>query len=221
MRAGEIAFVRDGEGKEVLSYRSFASVVPIVAALMAGIVIITGLAASLFLLMEGRLVPSIAVVALSAGFSILISMLVPRVRVTLYDRATPVLFIAQRARTPFMPATFAVAAADGTQLATLQKNFLSRIGRNRWTVAAPPDQYGVAWAVEESLSKAMLRKIAGKFKRQFQTNLRISHHGTPIATIIRRPDASGEFDLLEISPNGSLDRRVIVALATLVFGMEP
>ena len=221
VRAGEVTTIRDGEGNDVLRYRSFASVVPIVGALMAAIVLVTGAAATLFLFMEGRVGAAIATIALSLGFSGIIAALIPPVRVTLYNGETPALVIAENSRIPFRAPTYVVATAEGEALATLKRHALSRFGRTRWTIDAPIDQRGVAWAVEESLRKAMTRKVAGKFQRRFQTNIRIMHHGGAVGTIIRRPEESGEYDVLEVSPSATLDRRVAVALATLVFGSEP
>lgn len=221
VRAGEIATIRNGDGAEILSYRSFASVVPVVGALMAGIVLVTGLGAAMFLFAEKRFGAAFAVVALSCGFSAVIAALIPPVRVTLYEGTTQSLTIAQRRRIPFTGMRYLVRTADGTTLALLRKGVLSRLGRNRWTIDGPPEARGVAWAVEESLPRALVRKVAGKFQRRFETNIRISHHDAPVGTIIRRPEGNGEFDLLEISPASTLDRRVTVALATLVFGSEP
>jgi len=41
-----------------------------------------------------------------------------------------------------------------------------------------------------------------------------------VARIIRRPDAHGDVNVLEVT-GASADRRLLVALATLVFGSEP
>jgi hypothetical protein len=196
-------------------------VVPIVGALMAAIVLVAGTAATLFLFMEGRLGAALATVALSLGFSAIIAALIPPVRVSLYNGESPVLTIAQKTRIPFAGQTYVVSTPEGVPLATLKRNALSRLGRARWTIDAPTDQRDVAWAVEESLRRAVVRKIAGKFQRRYQTNIRIMYQGGAIGTIIRRPEQNGEYDILEVSPGATLDRRVAVALATLVFGSEP
>src|SRR5829696_7637066 len=65
----------------------------------------------------------------------------------------------------------------------------------------------------ESLGRALVRKILGKFDRRFETNMRIAHGGIPVGQIVRRPDAEKRMDLLEVT-NDALDRRVAVALAT-------
>ncbi len=221
VRAGETATIRDSDGNVLLTYRSFATVVGIVAALVAGIVIVAGIAATMFLAAEDRHGPAATAMILALAFALMIATLVPRTRVTLYDASKPALTIAQRSAFPFPSVTYAVKAADGKTLALLRRSALSRLGRNRWSVAAPPDQRGVAYAVEESLSRALLRKILGKFKREFESNFRLVNHDTPAGAIIRRPDRRGVYDLLEVSPKAAIDRRVLVALATLIFGSEP
>jgi hypothetical protein len=221
VRAGELALIRDADGREVLSYRSFASVVGIVAALVAAIVILTGAAGTLFLIAEERRGAAVAVMILSVAFTIVIALLVPRTRATLSDTAKPVLTIVQRSRLRFPSARYAVLTPDGTAIGMLRRSALARLGRNRWMIAAPPGQRGVAYAVEESLGRALIRKVAGKFNRRYEANFLIVDHGMPAGQILRRPDENGVFDVLELHAGAALDRRVAVALATLIFGSEP
>jgi hypothetical protein len=141
--------------------------------------------------------------------------------VTLYDGSKPALTIGERSRFPFPATVYTVKASDGSTLARLERSAISRLGRNRWSIASPPDQRSVAFAVEESFARALKRKLLGKFRRSFESNFVIVNHGTHAGAIIRRPDRRGMYDVLEISPNASIDHRVLVALATLVFGAEP
>ncbi|HKO55365.1 MAG TPA: hypothetical protein VJ276_05765, partial [Thermoanaerobaculia bacterium] len=214
MPAGETARVRDDDGAVVLTYRSFASVVGIVAALVAGVVIVAGIAGTLFLVAEGRPVAAIAAFALSIFFTGLVAMLVPSTSVTLYDGSHPALTLSQRSRFSFPSAIHAVATPEGRTLAYIRKSAFSRLGRNRWTVISPADGREVGHAVEESFGGAIVRKVLGKFDRRFQTNLRVAWDGQPAGWIHRRAG-----DMLEVS--GAIDRRVAVALATLVLGSEP
>jgi hypothetical protein len=69
--------------------------------------------------------------------------------------------------------------------------------------------------MEESLSRALLRKVAGKFSRRYEANLHIDYLGKDVGTIARR----GAEDVLEL--HGHIDCRVAVALATLILGSEP
>src|SRR5437660_2089539 len=132
--AGETANVRDDSGAVVLSYRSFASVVGIIAALVAGVVVVAGGAGVLFLLMEGRPIPAAIALVLSAGFAVIIILLVPPISVAIYDGPDPALTIAQQSNVSFPVATYVVATLDGKALARLRKSFFARLGRNRWTI---------------------------------------------------------------------------------------
>lgn len=211
-----MANIRSDQGQILLSYRSFASVVGIVAALVSAIVSLAGLAAVLFLFAEGSPVRAIAALGLTLLFAFFIAMLVPHVNVTLYDEHHPALTISQRATHP--GTSYVIAAPNGTPLAEVRKGAFARLGRHRWMIY----QEGrlLAEAKEESWSRAMRRKVLGKFNRRYETNFLIESGGIDIGRIIRRPDAHGDVDVLELT-NDALDRRVAVALATLVLGREP
>jgi hypothetical protein len=213
--------IRNGDGEVVLTYRGFASVVTIVAALVASIVLVAGLAAAVFLIAENRGAAASASIILSLGFFAVIAALVPRTRVTLYDGTKPALMIVQQSRVAFPSTKYAIKTADGATIAILGRNMFSRLGRNSWSIDSPVDQRGSAFAVEESLWRALVRKVAGKFNPVREANIRIYHQGVASGVIVRRPDASGDSDYLDLTDGGSLDRRVAVALATLVFGAEP
>jgi hypothetical protein len=216
LRAGEVAAIRSDDGRVLLSYRSFVSVVGIVATLVSAIVTLAGVAAVLFLIAEESPIRAIVALALTAIFAFFIALLVPRVNVTLYDENHPALTLSQRSIFP--TPTYIVAAPNGTILAELRKTFFSRFGRTRWTIWHEGRLLGQA--VEESWGSAMLRKILGKFSRRFETNLRIEHGGLEAARILRRPAADGAVDILELT-NDALDRRVAVAVAALILGREP
>lgn len=215
LRAGEVADIRGDDGKVLLSYRSFASVVGIVAALVSGIIALAGLAAVLFLIAEESPTRAFVALVLTLIFAFFITLLVPRVNVTLYDEHHPALTLSQRSIFPTV--SYVVATPNGATLAELRKTSFSRLGRHRWRIV----QEGrlLAEAVEESWARAMVRKVLGKFNRRFETNLRIEYGGLDAGRIIRRPDANG-VDLLELTTD-ALDRRVAVALATLILGREP
>jgi hypothetical protein len=213
LRAGELARIRDDEGSPVLTYRSFASVVGIVAALVSGIVLVAGLAAVAFLVAEQSATRAVIVFALTLAFSFGISLLVPRTDVTLYDGDQPSLTISQNFLFP--TASYVVATAAGQTLASLRRSAFSRIGRNRWTILV--DGRPLGHAVEESFSRAITRKFLGKFDRRFDGNVKLEYSGLDAGTIIRR---GADADTLEL--RGELiDRRVAIALATLVLGSEP
>jgi len=210
LRAGEVTSVRGAGDEVLLTYRSFAGVVGVIAAFLAGIVAVAGAAGVLLLVYQGAPLRALLVLTLTIAFSIVIAMLV-----TLYEENHPALTISQRA--VFPSATYIVATPNGAHLAELRKSFVSRLGRNRWTITQDGRYLGEAH--EESCGGAILRKLFGKFSRKFETNVSITYGGVDAGRIVRRPEA-GHTDLLELAGE-ALDRRVAVALATLVLGREP
>ena len=185
----------------------------IFAALVASIVIVAGVAATLFLLAEHNIATAAVALVLSVFFALLIVALVPPINVTLFNDSTPALTIVQKSRSSFPNVTFAVVTPEGTPVGVLRKSIFSRLGRNRWSID------GGGYAIEESFSRALLRKMFGKFSRRYEANM-VVYKPYEVARIIRRPDAHGDVDVLEITATNA-DRRMLVALATLVFGSEP
>ena len=219
VRAGEVVGVRDEAGETLLTYRSFASVVGIVGLVVSVIITVTGAAAVLFLLFESRPIPAIMALLLSAAFAVVIAMLVPPIHVTFYNDTNPVLQIAQEGNITFPIASFLVSTPEERVIARLRKAAWSRLGRNRWDILSGADARPIGSATEESLSRALLRKVAGKFTRRYEANVRIRYFDKNAGWIIRRPDESGEVDVLDVA--GDIDRRIAVALATLILGSEP
>lgn len=172
-----------------------------------------------FLIFEARPLPAVIAFLLSATFAIIIAMLVPPIHVTLYQEANPVLHIAQQSNVIFPVATYAVGTPEQKVIARLRKSVWSRLGRNRWDILSASDDQPIGSAAEESFSRAMLRKIAGKFNRRYQSNVRIRYLGKNAGWIFRRSNGTGDVDVLELA--GDVDRRVAVALATLILGSEP
>jgi len=219
--AGENVEVLDESGDVVLNYRSFASVIGIVAALVSGIVIVAGIAATTFLVLEGRPLPGAIVLLLCGAFAVLIAMVVPATNVTIYDGLAPVLTIVQQSSLSIPVVTYFVATNDGKPLARIRRSVLSRLGRNRWKILPISDDRAIGAAVEESFAGAIIRKLLGKFSPRYQSNLRMRYLDADAGTIVRRPDAEGKRDYLDIVPDTPLDHRVAVALAVLVLGSEP
>lgn len=211
LRAGETATIRGANDEILLTYRSFASIVGVVAAFLAGLVAVAGMAGVALLVYQGAPLRAALTLVLTLAFALLIAMLVPRASVTLYEEVRPALTIAQRS--VFPSATYVVAAPNGAQIAELRKSVLSRLGRNRWTITQDGRYLGEAH--EDSFSGAILRKLLGKFSRRFETNMVLTYGGVEAGRILRRAD-----DVLELTSD-ALDRRVAVALATMVLGREP
>lgn len=219
--AGETAYIRGEDGNAILSYRSFASIVGIIAALMSAIVLTAGVAGMLFLLFEGRLLPAVAALMLSVAFAAMIVMLIPATNVTIFDAAVPAITITQQAGVSFPNVNFLVTSADGKPIAHIARSLLSQFGRQRWQLRAADDFLARGEAVEESLGRALVRKVLGKFAPAYQSNVRIEWNGEEAGWIIRRPAADGHADVLDLNPATTLDRRTAVALAVLVLGSEP
>jgi hypothetical protein len=219
VRAGEVVTIRDQSGEALLTYRSFASVVGVVALVVSVIVAVTGAAAVLFLLFESRPLPAMMALLLSASFAVVIAMLVPPIHVTLYNESNPVLHIAQESNVTFPVVTLIVGSPEEKVIARLRKSVWSRLGRNRWEILSATDKRRIGWAAEESFSRAVLRKIAGKFSRRYESNVHLRYFDRDVGRILRRPGDNGDVDVLEII--GDVDRRVAVALATLILGSEP
>jgi len=219
--AGDTAYIRGDDGTAILSYRSFASIIPVVAALMAMIVLFAGLAGAAFLLFEHRPIAGAVALLLSAAFGTMIIMLIPPTNLTIFEGAAPAITIAQTSSVNLPDVTYVVAGADGKPVGQIAKSFLSRFGRNRWRLMNRDGSSGAGEAIEESLTQAFVRKAMGKFAPAYQSNVRILWKGEEAGWIIRRPAADGQADLLTLSPATTLDRRIAVALATLVLGSEP
>ena len=220
--AGETAYIRSEDGSAVLSYRSFASAVGIIAALLSAVVLAAGVMGMLFLLiMEQRPVPAVAALMLSALFAALIVMLIPATNVTISEAGAPAITIVQQPGLSFPSVTYVVSAPESKAIARITSSFLSRFGRNRWSIDSADDFMAKGEAVEESFGRALVRKAFGTFAPAFQANLRLQWIGEEAGWIIRRPGADGRADVLELNPATTLDRRVAVALAVLVLGSEP
>ena len=216
LRAGEVAPIRGANDQTLLTYRSFASIVGVVAAFMSALVAVVGAAAVLLLFIQNSPLRAIVAAVLTIAFTFIIALLTPRVSVTLYDEGQPALTISQRSAFP--SAAYFVTTPNGGHLAELRKSSFSRLGRNRWTIHL--DGRYVGDAVEASFFGALLRKLYGKFSRRFETDVRISHGGIEAGRILRRPNPSGRVDVLDVTSD-ALDRRVLVAIATLILGREP
>jgi len=216
LRSGQTATVCGAGGEVLLSYRSFAGVIGIVAALVAGIVAVAGIASVLFLVAEEAPLRAAVALILTVVFTAFIGFLAPRTNVTLFDTGQPAFTIAQRSIFP--AATYAITTPNGAHLAGVRKSPLSCLGRNRWTILHEGRYLGEA--AESSLFGALVRKVYGKFSRRFETDVTITYGGVETGRILRRPDAAGRVDVLDVFSD-ALDRRVLVAVATLILGGEP
>jgi hypothetical protein len=211
LHSGQLAQIRNANGDVLLTYRAFASIAGVIAAFLAAIVAVAGIAGTLLLLSDDAYLRAAIALVLTLTFSFVIALLTPRISVSLHESEVPALTIVQRAIFP--SAVYVVATPNGAELAELRKSFLSRLGRNRWRIFH--DGRFLGEAREISFFGAMLRKLFGKFSRRFETDVEITSGGIEAGRIQRR-----ERDALVVMSD-NLDRRVLVALATLVLGREP
>lgn len=216
VRRGEIAPVRGADGGVVLTYPGFASVAGPIATSISVIVLLAGFATALFLSGEDLPLRAAATFFLTLGFVALIGMSVPRANVTLFDADERPAVTLSQIRV-FPASEWLLTTADGAPLATIRKTHSSRLGKNRWTITNDGRYLGEA--SEESWLRAWVRKLAGKFSRQFESDVLIRSGAVTAGRIHRRPDG-GTPDRLELSSE-VLDPRIAVALAVLVLGREP
>ena len=212
-RAGEPAYIRGDDGTTLFGYRGFASVVGIVAAVTSAIVLVAGVASMIILALDARPLPAVFAALLTAAFSVVIAMLVPSTRLTIYEAATPAFGIVQQSSLSFPSVTFAVVGPDGRTIARLGNSVLSRLGRRRWRILAADADRLLGDAIEESFAAAILRKIG------FKSNYRIRYQGSEVGRITRE----GSDGLLDLTPDSArtLDRRIALAVALVILGMEP
>ena len=132
--AGETVRIRDDEGNVLFTYRSFASVIGIVAALVASIVVMAGIAATLFLCDGAQRRDGNR----GAGAERLLRARDRDARAAdqrdAVQRLLPALTIAQKSRSNVPSVTFTVVTPDGAAVGTFRKSIFSRLGRNRWRI---------------------------------------------------------------------------------------
>lgn len=222
--AGGRATIRDEAERPLFYFRSpITPFVGCVAGFVSGVVIVTGLAVGVIMLVEGRLVYAIAAAAMAVLFSWMILLLAPRQHFVLFEDEgleKVVLRVIQRSRFSFPSLRYAVETADENTISILQRSAWDRIGRHRWKVL---DRYGtgrIGFAIEDSLSRAVMRNVAGTFFGLLRTGFRIEVDGRQIGAIRRTPLRSRT--LLDLSGDGrfSLDRRTGVALAMVIHALE-
>lgn len=214
VHAGETAAIRTEDGETLFTYRGFAHVVGIIAALVASIVGLAGIAATALLVAERAPLRAGGALILTAIFTFLIIRLVPRTSVTLHHGTRPVLSVVQTSHFP--TARYSVAVG-GQLIGELARPLLSHLGRQRWQILQ--DDRLVGEAYEESLRAAMQRKLFGKFSRRWQADVVLESGGLAAGRIHRRAQNGEKTEYLDLTGE-ALEPRLAVALATLVFGSE-
>jgi hypothetical protein len=221
-RRGDVAAIVGDDGT-TLWYRSFVSVTSLVATLVTAFVSLCGVAAVTYLLIDGRFGGALLSLLVTAAFEVVIPLLVPPAHVVFFSDTsltTRALEIVQVGR-PLLPADrFSVRSADGKELGQIERSALSRLTRHRWLIF-DHDGSPRAMTIEESTARAMIRKLTGKFRPDLDSDLLLTIDDAAAGRLIRR--TSGERVTLDLSPGRrqSLDERLVVAMAALVFGLEP
>jgi hypothetical protein len=217
--------VSDEEGRPLLRLLGFAAVGGIVSFFVAATVIVASLAATIFLLSDGRFLSALVALALSGGFLVAIWRLLSHLEVPVFGDDSlerRVVTLTQISQLTFPGTKFLVSDSSGREIGKLRFSGWSRIGRHRWTLLDAQDRH-IATATEDSWGRAMLRKLLGKFRPEFETNLEIRSDDKVIGTITRRKEEGTNRGLVDVSAdqNDIVDRRLAAALAILVFGLEP
>ncbi|HEY5611346.1 MAG TPA: FHA domain-containing protein [Thermoanaerobaculia bacterium] len=212
---GETSTIRDEHEKPLFYFRRSFHLIAFVAGLVAGMVVIAGLAAAGFLLAERVPAQAFLALVLTIVFIGVILSLVPRRYIQIYDdeQLTSIaLMLWQESRLSFPRLRFSVRLGDGTVIGSLEKNWYSNFGRRRWWFLDKLGTRKGRHAREDSFSRAIFR---------LKTNYRLYDGGKPVATLARR-DTPFERHLLDLTADVSraLDRRMALGFAMLLESVE-
>lgn len=221
---GEQSTVRDEDGEPLFYYRRPVNLVGFVAGLVAGFIFLAGLASTIFLTIDRRIIPAALALVLTAVFFTIVLLLVPRRHIYLYkdeSMTSVALMLWQETRLSFPILRFTARAPDGTMIGCFTKSAFSSLGRHRWAIF---DRMGVArigHAVEDSFWRAMVRKVLGSFFGMLRTNFLLFMNGQQVGVIDRRTTPLDRY-FLDLRGEGGeqVDRRVALALAVLIDGLE-
>lgn len=220
-RRGEVCAII-AENGTTYWYRSFVSFTSLVATLVTALVSLSGMAAVIYLLIDGRLGGAFLSLLVTSGFELIIPFLISPADAVFYNdtaMTAPALQIAQIGR-PLLPADrFSVRSSDGRVLGRVERSALSRLTRHRWLIF---DHHGRqrGMTIEESSLRAVIRKVTGRIRPALDSDLLLTIDDRPAGRLIRR--AGGDRVMLELSPGSlTIDERLVVAMAALVFGLEP
>jgi hypothetical protein len=220
--ASDVATISDESRKALFYFRRQRNLVGLIAGLVAAMIFVAGAVVGTVLFIEGRGLPGTSAIALTLAFVLLVLLLVPkRHAVVCNDSAltAAALFLWQENRLPVPSLRFSLRTPDNQPIAIFSKSPLSNIGRRRWDII---DRYGAArlgYAIEDSIARALIRKVVGRFFRALETNFRVAFGGRVLAVLERRDARCDVLDLAE-DPTFVLDRRIALGLAVLVEGLE-
>lgn len=216
----EPSAVRNGDQKPILYFYRPPRLIGWVGGLVAAMVGASGLTASVVLAMQGRPVPLAAVAGLTILFVFLILRLIPRKEIQFCsDEAMHEvdLVLRQENKLPIPTSEYHAIDRSGHLLARFRKNHMTNLGRRRWWILNQ-ESLPIGWAEEDSLPRAMARKVAGNAVRALRSNYRLIVEGQFVGRIDRR-ERTGVLDLGR-DEQQRVDRRVAIPLSVLILAID-
>ena len=127
------------------------------------------------------------------------------------------LVVRQKRRLPIAASEYETADGQGVPLAHFRKNSWTSLGRRRWWIVTPASMV-IGWAEEDSLPRALARKVAGHAVRALRSNYRFVVEGQFVGRLERR----NEENVVDLAPDASrrFDRRIALPLSVLIVAVE-
>lgn len=216
----ELSSVRNGQRKPIWFFHRPPRLIAWVGGLMASMVGATGLTAVVVLAVQRRPGPVLLAAALTIAFVAFILYLIPRNDVIFFrdEQMREVdLVLRQEHRLPLPASRYCATDANGGELARFRRDRISSIGRRRWWILNR-DELAIGWAEEDSLPRAMARKVAGNAVRALRSNYRFVFEGS-LAGSINRRGSEAVVDLHKDQAH-RLDRRIAIPLSVLILSVE-
>jgi hypothetical protein len=212
--------IKNGSDDPVLYFELPPRLVGWVGRLVAWMVGVSGIAAAAILGSQGRFTPLAVVLVLTAVFVALIIFLIPPNEIYLCRDPAMMqvdLVVRQRRRVPITTNVYETADSQGVPLACFRKNRWSSLGRRRWWIVTPTSMI-IGWAEEDSLPRALARKVAGHAVRALRSNYRFVFEGEFVGRLERREQEN----VVDLAPDTAkrFDRRIALPLSVLIVAVE-
>lgn len=223
MPRGGVSSVQDDDRTPLYYFKRPINLVGIVATLVGGFVVVSGIAAVAFLLADSRFFSALLAIAFTVGFSWIILMLIPRKAIVIFNDESllsPSIVVLQESRFAFPVLRFSVRGPDGQPFAFFQKNAFRNLLKRTWWMYDSTSGDPVGYAVEESLLRATLRKIGARVFG-LRTNFRLLYRGSRVGVLDRRQIRDDRYALdLSEDTEFTFDRRTALAFAVMIDGVE-
>lgn len=216
----EASTVETAGGVPLLWFHRPPRLIGWVASVVSAMILLTGIAAVAVLLLQERWLATLIALLVTGGALAVIPFLVPR-NVIRFGRdaglGEPAVILRQERRVPIPSSVYAALDPAGRPFARFRKNHLTNLGRRRWWIIDAEEKI-VGWAEEDSLPRAVARKVTTASVPQFRSNYRFVYDGTFRGRIERREGAN----VLDLTPDldRRFDRRIAVPLAALILAIE-